>query len=328
MSRILVVIAIVLAGCAGPRRKAWKGKDLQAIEEVRRGKRTTASAAWWGSEGEDDTAPLQAAIHSGARRVIVPNIGRPWVTEPIQLESNQEIVFEKGVVIEARPGKFRGPEDSLFTARDKENIALRGKGASWVMRKQDYRKPPYAKAEWRMCLSLLGCHNVKVFGLRLAGSGGDGIYIGRTEKNTGCADILIRDVVCEDHYRQGISVISARNLLVDRCVLRGTEGTAPSAGIDFEPNRADEFLVNCTVRKCLIEKNAYYGLLFVAGELTEQSQPVSIRVENCRVRDNQAGAVEVHPTRAAGCIELLGNELSGKRQITTNAPNLKVRVRE
>jgi hypothetical protein len=196
------------------------------------------------------------------------------------------------------------------------------------MRKQDYRKPPYAKAEWRMCLSLLGCNNVKVFGLRLASSGGDGIYIGRTEKNAGCADIHIRGVVCEDHYRQGISVISARHLLVDRCVLRGTEGTAPAAGIDFEPNRADEFLVDCTVRKCLVEKNSYYGLLFVAGNLTEQSEPVSIRVENCRVRDNQAGAVEVHPSRVAGYIELLGNELSGKRQITTNAPNLKVQVRE
>ncbi len=44
------------------------------------------------------------------------------------------------MVIEARPRRFRGPEDSLFTARDKENIVLRGKGASWVMRKQDYRK--------------------------------------------------------------------------------------------------------------------------------------------------------------------------------------------
>ncbi len=137
---VLVVIAFALGGCVGPGRKAWNSKDLQVVEDVRTGKRTTASAAWWGCEEEDHTAALQAAIRSGARRVIVPNIGRPWVIEPIQLESNQEIVFEKGVVIEARPGKFRGPEDSLFTARDKENIVLRGKGASWVMRKQDYRK--------------------------------------------------------------------------------------------------------------------------------------------------------------------------------------------
>ncbi len=319
-----VAIFLVLIGCAGPERMAWNSK---AIEEVRAGERTTANAGWWSRDQEDDTAALQAAIRSGARRVIIPNIGRAWVIEPIQLESNQEIVFEKGVVIEARRGKFLGPEDSLFTARDKENIVLRGKGASWVMRKQDYRNAPYPKAEWRMCLCLVGCRNIEVSGLRLAGSGGDGIYIGRTEKNAGCVGIHLRRVVCDDNYRQGISVISARNLLVERCVLRGTEGTAPSAGIDFEPNKPDEFLVNCVVRNCLIERNAYYGLLFVEGNLTEKSEPVSIRVDSCRVQDNQRGALEVHPSRVSGLIELVGNELSGKRQITKDIPNLEVRLR-
>jgi hypothetical protein len=40
--------------------------------------------------------------------------------------------------------------------------------------REDYRTAPYGKGEWRMCLTLLGCRNVKVYGLRLASSGGDG----------------------------------------------------------------------------------------------------------------------------------------------------------
>jgi len=31
--------------------------------------------------------------------------------------------------------------------------------------------------------------------------------------------MVIRDVVCDRNYRQGISVISAENLLIERCVL-------------------------------------------------------------------------------------------------------------
>jgi hypothetical protein len=196
------------------------------------------------------------------------------------------------------------------------------------MRKQDYRKPPYKKGEWRMCLSLCGCKNVKVLGLRLVGSGGDGIYVGRTEQNAGCRDIQIKDVVCDDNYRQGISVISARNLRVERCVLRGTEGTGPAAGIDFEPNGPDDFLVDCVVRDCLIERNASFGLLFVPGNLGEKSEPVSIWVENCRARDNQEGALEIHPTRVSGVIDLRGNGLSGKYQDHGNHPNLEVRIHE
>src|SRR6185295_7072825 len=113
-----------------------------------------------------------------------------------------------------------GPEDAMLTADEKENITLTGPGASLVMRRQDYLKPPYKKAEWRHCLSLLGCRNVTVQGLRLASSGGDGIYIGRRTKSPiHGQNITIRDVTCEDHHRQAISVITAENLLVERCTL-------------------------------------------------------------------------------------------------------------
>ena len=54
----------------------------------------------------------------------------------------------------------------MLTADEKENITLTGPGASLVMRRQDYLKPPYKKAEWRHCLALLGCRNVTVQGLR------------------------------------------------------------------------------------------------------------------------------------------------------------------
>jgi polygalacturonase len=321
---VCVVGVVLVSGCATGDGSAGERlthqTDPDAVQAVLAGQRDEASAAWWGFDERDSTASLQAAIRSGARKLIVPNLGKPWIVQPLFLESDQEIVLEDGVVILARAGAFRGKGDSLLTARDKENITLRGFGASLVMRKQDYRNPPYAKSEWRHCLSLRGCRNVRVYGLRTVASGGDGIYLGRgTGDRIHCQDITIKDVTCEDHYRQGISVISAENLLIEGCTLRGTEGTAPQAGIDFEPNHPDEHLANCMLRECVIEHNAGYGILMYLGALGAESEPVSITVDRCRVGDNGQGALGIHGAKRAtglrGRIRLRGNTFDGKQAL-------------
>ena len=63
-------------------------------------------------------------------------------------------------------------------------------------------------------------------------------------------DVVIRNCISHDNDRQGISVISAVNLLVDNCVFSSTRGTAPEAGIDLEPDTPDQRLVNCVIRNC------------------------------------------------------------------------------
>lgn len=321
---VFAAASILVAGCASrtgsaPERLTHQ-TDPDAVQEVMAGQRDVASAAWWGFDEQDATASLQAALRSGAKKLIVPNLGKPWIVQPLFLESDQEVVLEQGVVIIAREGAFRGKGDALLTAREKENITLRGPGASIVMRKQEYQNPPYDKAEWRHCLSLRGCRNIRVEGLRLAASGGDGIYLGRgTDDRMHCQDITIRNVICEDHHRQGISVITAENLLIEGCTLRGTKGTAPQAGIDYEPNRPDERLVNCVLRDCVIEQNAGYGILMYLGFLNAESEPVSIKAENCQVRGNGQGALGIlGADRAGGLrgnITLRGNALEGKQDV-------------
>ena len=104
---------------------------------------------------------------------------------------------------------------------------------------------------------------------------------------------MIRDVICDRNYRQGISVISAENLLVERCLLKGTAGTPPAAGIDFEPNSANERLVNCVMRDCTIENNQGYALHIYAPNLDSTSQPLSIRIENCVTRGTNARSASI-----------------------------------
>jgi len=270
-----------------------RATNPQAIQEVEAGQRDTANAAWWGFDLEDSTQCLQAALNSKAKKVIVPKMSGPWVVDKIQLLGNKEIVIEPGVEIVAKRGAFRGKGDSLFTASNQENLVITGNGATLRMWREDYAQPPYEKAEWRHCLSLRGCRNVIIQGLTLRDSGGDGIYLGAGKDGEPNQNVVIRDVVCDRNYRQGISVITAQDLLIENVVLSNTGGTPPEAGIDFEPNLPTELLSNCVMRNCVIENNRGYAIHLYAGAMNANSQPVSIRLENCQTKGTHAGSLSI-----------------------------------
>lgn len=263
--------------------------NQQAIDAVAAGTLREANASCWGYDPAEATACLQAAIDSGVPRLIVDNVGSPWIVDPITLRSNQEIVFERGVEVLAKAGSFKGKADALFRADLQENITLSGYGATLRMRRDDYDSDAYEKAEWRHVLSLKSCRNVQVLGLTLAESGGDGIYLGTAKGAIPNTDILIRDVICDRNYRQGISVINAENLLIENTVMQYTGGTAPQAGIDFEPNRPGERLVNCVMRNCTTRGNRSNGFVLYLRPMDATSRPISVRLENCTSVDDGAG---------------------------------------
>lgn len=114
---ILAVVwnLMVLSATAPGQERLVPEANPTAVQEVASGKRKEAIAAWWGFNEQDATKALQAAIRSGARKLTVPNLGKPWVVGPLFLESDQEIVFDKGVVVQALKDSFLGVDDSLFT---------------------------------------------------------------------------------------------------------------------------------------------------------------------------------------------------------------------
>ncbi len=286
----VVCLALAVVGTVSSQEPA---RNEPAIAEVAAGTRKVAHAAWWGFDADDSTAALQAAINSGAEKVVVEKMPSPWIVGPIELAGDQEVFFEPGAVVLAKKGEFRGTGDCLFTAWNKSNLRLTGPGATLRMHRSDYDSPDYRKAEWRHALSLRGCTDVTVTGLTLAESGGDGIYLGAGRGGEPNRGVTIRGVVCDRNYRQGISVITAENLLVEDCTLRNTAGTPPAAGIDFEPNAPTERLVNCVMRRCVIEDNQGYALHIYAAMLDGTSTPVSIRVEECVTRGKNALSASV-----------------------------------
>ena len=260
---------------------AWPQRNQEMIDRAAAGELQEVKASWWGFDAEDSTKALQAAIDSGARKVVVENMGPPWIVTPIVLRSNQEIVFEKGVEVRAKRGEFRDENDTLFRGKGLEDLSLRGYGAVLRMWRDDYAGPEYTKAEWRHVLRFEDCTRLRVSGLTLAESGGDGIYLGGSFNR----EVHIKDVTCDRNYRQGISVIAAEDLLIEDCVLSNTAGTPPKSGIDFEPNNADQRL-SAVMRNCVTRNNASTGYTVAVNK----GNPVSLLFEGCKsIGDGHAG---------------------------------------
>jgi len=264
---------------------------------------TEVRASAFGFDPSDATAALQAALDSSADTVVVDNVGSDWIVRPLVIRrDNLRIIFEPGVTVLAKPGGFPRTSDCLFTAEARSGLVFFGYGATLAMQKQEY-----TAGEGRHVISLRSCSNVRIEGLTLRDSGGDGIYVGRLARNPQfySQDIHIGDVVCDNNRRQGISVISAQNVFIENSLLMNTEGTAPQAGIDFEPNGADERLVNCVVRNTRIQNNAGACIQFSLSRLSPASEPAWILIDGVHCSSAGSsdavtysgvprGAVEVH----------------------------------
>ena len=258
---------------------------LFSLASVHAQERQRVVASEYGFSAEDSTEALQKAIDSGAKVVVVDKQNAPWiVNRTLTLRNNLELVFEEGVELQAKKGCFLSKGDVLLRAVDVKDLTIRGegKGATLRMRKRDYWSAPYEKSEWRHGISLSSAENVLIENLQISETGGDGIYVGTSgATKRPCRGITIRNVDCVENNRQGISVINVDGLIIEDCVLRDTNGTPPAAGIDFEPNGADEQITNVVMRRVVAINNAGDGFTFYLPQLRSRGHELSFVIEDC-----------------------------------------------
>ena len=295
---IMFTAVITVLACMQPKR-ATAAARADLVKEVESGKHKEAKLSWWGYDKQDSTAIIQKAIKSGVTKLYIDAQATPWYTRPLEGVSNLHIIFERGAELAALPGAYKPQGDCLLTFSSCKNVVIRGpigdrgKSARITMRKADYQSSDYEKSEWRHGLAILACKNVLIQDIAIERTGGDGIYLGAAYEKGPNEDITIRRVDCNENHRQGISVITAKNLLIEDCLLRNTSGTAPEAGIDLEPNGVNEVLSNCVIRRCISEGNNGSGYLICPQSLNPTSQPIAITIDRCMAKKNHQHAVQV-----------------------------------
>ena len=115
-----IVVGLALSSFAAP-----PPVNQKAIDDIRPGRCKIAQAAWWIGPG-GSTRGLPGGHQFRRQKVIVEKMPSPWIVDQIMLAANQELVFEKGVVVVAKKEAFHGHNDSLFRAWNKANLKLTG----------------------------------------------------------------------------------------------------------------------------------------------------------------------------------------------------------
>lgn len=188
----------------------------------------------------------------------------------LDVQSNTTIVFDQESVLKLN--EHNALRYKVLFIKDKENVKLINPtvdGSRTLNSSTD--------GEWGMGLSIVGSKNVYIDNGQFNNCWGDGIYIGRYGSNeTKSTNIYLDNVVCDNNRRQGISVISVNGLYGRNVTLKNTNGTAPEAGLDFEPNNADEELDNIYFDGLKLHNNNGNGLMFYLNNFTSDDYKMNM----------------------------------------------------
>ena len=249
----------------------------------------------------DDTRALQSALDSGSS----VHIAKPPVfykTDQLQVPSNIEIFIESGTIIEANPGyKYN---HAVFRIVDQTNVKISGYGATVRMLKDQY------KGEHRHGFAIRGSTNVEIEGVASNDAGGDGFIIAWGKINPAAENVVLRDVSADNNRRQGLSIVSGKNIRILNSRFTNTNGTPPTAGIDIEPDGNKEFLEDILLENIYTEGNGGPGIKFDLRRLGgDVDKTVSIRIINHTDKRSAQGIyiskLEMGDFQLTGHIEIL-----------------------
>lgn len=186
----------------------------------------------------------------------------------LQIESNTDVILDGDI--------YLTPNDYVMYSivrLDGDNINFRGSGSI----NGDKYTHMNQEGEWGMGIFVMGGRNNRISGLTVTNCWGDCIYI------TNNADGLVIDKCnLQEGRRQGISVISAKNVVIKNCTISKVRGTPPGYAIDIEPNKGDTVL--SVIIKNLNIYDCYGGILITDG-MAQDAYIDEVKVKNCTIKD-------------------------------------------
>jgi hypothetical protein len=252
--------------------------------------------------GGDDTSVFQTALNSTASHTQILEIpAGSYNISPINFPSNSHMKVDAGVTVSANSGY--GSSDRMLNINS-TNVTISGAGGSTSV----FQMPKARTAsqgdgsQYRHCLGIQNASNVTVTGIACNQSGGDGIYV------SAATNVTITNSVFDKNYRDAGSIIGRLNHInISNNVFSNTNGTAPQAGVDLEPNNPGDFVVDVNFTDNTMVNNSGDGLAISLWTLDNTSQPVSVTVtRNHSDHNGRYGyfANNNDPSNAVGTITL------------------------
>ena len=254
-------------------------------------------------DGEtNDTAAIQAAIDEAGGTggtVFVPEgtymvdtVGK----SRLELKSDMTLSLSKEATLKAIPnesGKY-----SVLSISGVSNVTVTG-GTLEGEREEHKGK----SGQWGFGIRIVrGASHITISGLTAKKMWGDGFYVQEASYVKFCS------VIADGNRRQGLSIISVDGLLVLNSTFKNTHGTRPSAGVDFEPDHADQKITNVRIEGSQFIDNAGRGIL-IAGK---KGAVAKVELVRNMFRGNQPIVVENAP-------QVLSTAICNNRQIASQS---------
>lgn len=211
----------------------------------------------FGAKGDgvtDDTAAIQAAIAAA------DNLYWPEGTYLVDTASNAMVPTSKigmwwygyGATIKAKDGATAAGNALMLRLFNCSNVVIEG------LTFDGNRANRTAFASSSHCIQINDGDDIVLRDVVIKNSTYDGIYVRGTTPGTESTyptKILFDNVVVDNAYRNGLSLVGANGVTIRGGRFTNTNGTAPQAGIDIEPNASDTYLV----KNVLIEGTHFEG---------------------------------------------------------------------
>ncbi|MGG3495333.1 right-handed parallel beta-helix repeat-containing protein [Peribacillus simplex] len=270
----------------------------------------------FGAKGDgitDDTVTIQNAVNTSSREggtIHFPS-GTYMVNAltSIILKSNLRLLLDKNATIKAINNGSTAY--SIFRIENISNVCI--EDGTIIGDKATHTGNT---GEWGRCFYILGSSNITLKNLTIKDAWGDCITIGGDVINE---KIIIDNCIIDNARRNGITVAHAKNVDIKNTVVKNTSGTAPTAGIDIEPDMGD-YVGNIIISNCYVHNNLGNGIIVafdaqkvnitnvfaysnggagIAVDGNETRRGKEVIIQNCHAYDNTRGvyleyAVDTH----------------------------------
>jgi nitrous oxidase accessory protein NosD len=236
-----------------------------------------------GDGSHDDTAAFQRAIDSlppSGGRVFVPH--GSYLIDPVKsvrLASNTVMELADTAILCAKPNSVE--RTYVLLVEEAENVEING-GAIQGEREQ-HTYAGQGTHEWGMGIAVYASKKVKIKNVRVSDCTGDGITVGRASE-----DVEIDNVNITRARRNGLTIGRVLRCRVTESTITHTNGTAPQAGIDIEPDSAGTALCeDVVIERCRITDNTSAGIVTytaVASTIIRR-----VKIVDCELARNSRG---------------------------------------
>ncbi|MFA5330275.1 MAG: Calx-beta domain-containing protein [Prolixibacteraceae bacterium] len=240
-----------------------------------------------GAKGDgvtDDTAALQAAVDQVAGTggiAFVPD--GTYLINPakhLNLKSNMTLSLSAGALLKAIPVSTDG--SAVVQLNNIQDVTITG--GTIEGERNGHTGAAVSGDGHGHGINIQGAANIVVKDLTAKNCWGDGIYVGKgTTVET--KNVIIDHVISDNNRRQGLSVVMGDGIVIRNSVFKNTNGTAPQAGIDLEPNVG--FAVrNVQILNCQVLNNTGTGIILWVDPTFTNTILDNVTVDGNTVADN------------------------------------------